>query len=283
MSFQHYESVERFASRVTPFLQENEDKFSLFLGVLERIKAGDYENPYMATIEENGQLLAIFQMTPPHPLNIIFVDENKLATCTDLCITELINQAVPVESIISVKEWAILFANKWQERTGGSYSLMMDQGLYRLDKVEESLEMSPGTWRYATANDALLIEKWFGQFEHDIGLPNTAPVEIKKRVKAMLDAKEVFLWEDQGEVVSMMKKARPTANGVTVSLVFTPAEKRRKGYGRTMVAAVSKELLKEFKFCVLYTDMLNPTSNKIYQEIGYKKLIDSVHLKLEIL
>ncbi|WP_277584837.1 GNAT family N-acetyltransferase [Psychrobacillus antarcticus] len=281
MNFQHYESVERFAIRVTPFLKENEDKFSLFLGVLERIKVGAYENPYMATIEENGQLLAIFQMTPPHPLNIIFVDENQLATCTDLCITELINQAVPVESIISVKEWAILFANKWQERTGGSYSLIMDQGLYRLDKVEESLEMSTDSWRYATSNDALLIEKWFGQFEHDTGLPTTAPVEIKKRVKAMLDAKEVFLWENKGEVVSMMKKARPTANGVTVSLVFTPAEKRRKGYGRTMVAAVSKELLKEFKFCVLYTDMLNPTSNKIYQEIGYKKLIDSVHLKLE--
>ncbi|MGB3100710.1 MAG: GNAT family N-acetyltransferase, partial [Psychrobacillus psychrotolerans] len=37
----------------------------------------------------------------------------------------------------------------------------------------------------------------------------------------------------------------------------------------------------EFEFCVLYTDMLNPTSNKIYQEIGYKKLVDSVHLKLE--
>lgn len=281
MNFQHYENVEEFASRVTPFLEENDDKFSLFLGVLERIKAGAYENPYLATIEENGQLLAIFQMTPPHPLNIIFVDENQISTCTDLSITELIKHAIPVESIISVKEWAILFAQKWQEKTGGSYSLLMDQGLYRLDKVEESLEISPGTWRYATANDALLIEKWYSQFEQDTRLPNTAPVEIKKRVKAMLDLKEVFLWENQGETVSMMKKARPTAKGVTVSLVFTPAEKRRKGYGRTMVAAVSKELLKEFKFCVLYTDMHNPTSNKIYQEIGYKKLVDSIHLKLE--
>ena len=281
MNFQRYENVEAFANRVTPFLEENEDKFSLFLGVLERIKAGAYENPYMAIIEENGQLLAIFQMTPPHPLNIIFVDEHQISTCTDLCITELINHSVPVESIISVKEWAFQFAQKWQEKTGGKYSMMMDQGLYRLDQVEQSLESSPGTWRYATANDALLLEKWYSQFEQDTGLPKTAPVEVKKRVKTMLDGKEVFLWEDQGEVVSMMKKARPTTNGITVSLVFTPAEKRRKGYGRTMVAAVSKELLKEFKFCVLYTDMMNPTSNKIYQEIGYQKLVDSVHLKLE--
>lgn len=281
MNFQRYENVDAFAKIVTPFLEENEDKFSLFLGVLKGIKAGAYENPYMATIEENGKLLAIFQMTPPHPLNIIFVDENQISTCIDLCISELTKHAVPVESIISVKEWAVLFAQKWQEKTDGNFSLMMDQGLYRLDQVEESLEMSPGKWRYAAISDAQLIEKWYSQFEQDTGLSVTAPEEIKKRVKNMLDGKEVFFWEDQGEVVSMMKKSRPTTNGITVSLVFTPAEKRKKGYGRTLVATVSRELLKEFEFCVLYTDMLNPTSNKIYQEIGYKKLVDSVHLKLE--
>lgn len=281
MNFQRYENVDAFAKIVTPFLEENEDKFSLFLGVLKGIKAGAYENPYMATIEENGKLLAIFQMTPPHPLNIIFVDKNQISTCIDLCISELTKHAVPVESIISVKEWAVLFAQKWQEKTDGNFSLMMDQGLYRLDQVEESLEMSPGKWRYAAISDAQLIEKWYSQFEQDTGLSVTAPKEIKKRVKNMLDGKEVFFWEDQGEVVSMMKKSRPTTNGITVSLVFTPAEKRKKGYGRTLVATVSRELLKEFEFCVLYTDMLNPTSNKIYQEIGYQKLVDSVHLKLE--
>lgn len=281
MNFQRYENVDAFAKIVTPFLEENEDKFSLFLGVLKGIKAGAYENPYMATIEENGKLLAIFQMTPPHPLNIIFVDENQISTCIDLCISELTKHAVPVESIISVKEWAVLFAQKWQEKTDGNFSLMMDQGLYRLDQVEESLEMSPGKWRYAAISDAQLIEKWYSQFEQDTGLSVTAPKEIKKRVKNMLDGKEVFFWEDQGEVVSMMKKSRPTTNGITVSLVFTPAEKRKKGYGRTLVATVSRELLKEFEFCVLYTDMLSPTSNKIYQEIGYQKLVDSVHLKLE--
>ncbi|MEK3996984.1 GNAT family N-acetyltransferase [Psychrobacillus sp. FSL K6-2365] len=281
MNFQRYENVDAFAKIVTPFLEENEDKFSLLLGVLKGIKAGAYENPYMATIEENGKLLAIFQMTPPHPLNIIFVDENQISTCIDLCISELTKHAVPVESIISVKEWAVLFGQKWQEKTDGNFSLMMDQGLYRLDQVEESLEMSPGKWRYAAISDAQLIEKWYSQFEQDTGLSVTAPKEIKKRVKNMLDGKEVFFWEDQGEVVSMMKKSRPTTNGITVSLVFTPAEKRKKGYGRTLVATVSRELLKEFEFCVLYTDMLNPTSNKIYQEIGYQKLVDSVHLKLE--
>lgn len=281
MDFQHYKNAEEFSKVATSFLVENEDKFSLFLGVLQRIKEGQYENPYMATIEENGELLALFQMTPPHPLNIIFVNEARMEACIDLSITELLKESIAIQSIISVKEWAYAFAKKWQERTGQSFSILMDQGLYRLDKVEESLEMSPGAWRYATQEDAQLIEKWYGFFEEDTGLPKTASGEIKNRVKIMLDAKEAFLWENEGKIVSMMKKARPTAHGVTVSLVFTPKEERKKGYARTMVATGSRELLKEFQFCVLYTDMLNPTSNKIYQEIGYQKIIDSVHLGFE--
>ncbi|TQR21597.1 GNAT family N-acetyltransferase [Psychrobacillus vulpis] len=281
MNFQRYENANDFALIATPFLEKNEDKFSLFLGVLQGIKDGKYENPFMATIEQDGELLALFQMTPPHPFNIIFVNEDKMEACIDLSISELIKQSINIESIISVKEWAYSFAEKWQEKTGQSFSISMDQGLYRLDQVDESLNMSPGSWRYATEEDTLLIEKWYSQFEEDTGLPKTAPMEIKNRVKTIVDANEVFLWENEGRIVSMMKKARPTANGVTVSLVFTPKEERKKGYARTMVAAGSKELLKEFQFCVLYTDMLNPTSNKIYQEIGYYKLIDSVHLKFE--
>ena len=77
----------------------------------------------------------------------------------------------------------------------------------------------------------------------------------------------------------MMKKSRPSEPGVTVSFVFTPQEERKKGYARTMVAAGSEEFSKTYDFCVLYTDMMNPTSNKIYQEIGYRKIADSIHLE----
>ena len=97
----------------------------------------------------------------------------------------------------------------------------------------------------------------------------------------MIDKREVFIWEDDGEVVSMMKKSRPTKRGITVGLVYTPKNQRRKGYARTLVAEISKELLKDYDFCTLYTDMMNPTSNKIYKEIGYVKIVDSVQLGFE--
>ncbi|MFC2950011.1 hypothetical protein [Virgibacillus sediminis] len=78
MKFKVYNNAHDFERKVEPILSEKEDVFSLFWGVLPAIKAGNYEDAFMATIEEDGRVLALFQMTPPHPLNLIFVDEIRL-------------------------------------------------------------------------------------------------------------------------------------------------------------------------------------------------------------
>lgn len=278
MEFVQYGDAEKFAKVAEPIIAKNEDVFSLFFGVLQAIKAGRYENPFMAAVTEGEEVLALLQMTPPHPLNLVIVDESRKDESINFIIRELRETSVPVPSVISVKQWAISFANSWEKQTGETQKLLMDQGLYRLDEVEEKLEMSPGSWRFATDADAPLIEKWFAQFEEDTNLDRTPLEIIKEKVAVFLEAREVFLWVDEEKVVSMMKKSRPTKNSVTVSFVFTPKEERKKGYARTMVAQGSKELLKDYEFCVLYTDMLNPTSNKIYKEIGYKHIADSIHI-----
>ena len=120
-----------------------------FLGVLQAIKAGRYENPFMATIEEDGEVLALFQMTPPHPLNFITANDNRLEECMDLVIRNLLELETEISSIISLKPWAYSFAKKWETRTGIGHQILMDQGLYRLNKVNETLEQSPGAWRFA--------------------------------------------------------------------------------------------------------------------------------------
>lgn len=281
MKFVQYEDAIQFAEVAEPIIVKNEDVFSLFFGVLQAIKAGKYENPLMVAVTDGEHVLALLQMTPPHPLNLVIVKENRADEVIDFIIQELRGKRIAVPSIISLKNWALSFANAWENQTGMTQKLLMDQGLYRLDEVEESLAMSPGSWRFATETDAPLIEKWFALFEEDTNLDRTPAELIKEKVEAFLDSKEVFLWEDEEKVVSMMKKSRPTKNSVTVSFVFTPKEERKKGYARTMVAQGSRELLKDYEFCVLYTDMMNPTSNKIYKEIGYKHIADSIHIGFE--
>ena len=57
--------------------------------------------------------------------------------------------------------------------------------------------------------------------------------------------------------------------------MYTPPERRRRGYASALVAALSQEQLDAGKeFCFLYTDLANPTSNKIYQDIGYEPVAD---------
>ena len=59
----------------------------------------------------------------------------------------------------------------------------------------------------------------------------------------------------------------------TISMVYTPIPHRKKGYGKKVTALLTQELLNNgFSICNLFTDMRNPTSNKIYQEIGYKRI-----------
>ncbi len=270
-----------FAQKAEPFLRRHEDSLSLMQGVSEAIQAGKYPEYFQAAVEEDGRLAALLQMTPPHPLNVVIVDETQTEMVQAALLRGLSEQDVRPTSMIGRKEWLMPLAEEWAERTGQQVRVAMDQGLYRLDAVNPKLVASLGYFRYADESDLLLVEEWFSEFERDCGLALSPKDVARDKAAQFVGNREVFLWEVGGKVVSIMKKARPTEHGVTVSFVYTPKEERRKGYGRTMVAACSAELLKEYDFCVLYTDLANPTSNKIYQEIGYRWIADSVHLVFE--
>ncbi|WP_301107450.1 GNAT family N-acetyltransferase [Sporosarcina sp.] len=274
MEFVTYTDPQQFSLKAKPILTKHEDTFSLFYGIMEAIKAGQYDNPFMAVMEDEGEVAALLQMTPPYPLNIIVNNTEKADEILEQVVQQLAEQSISFPSVISKKEWAISFAEKWKKATGSAFEVKIDEGVYRLDAVNPELEDSPGNWRVATKRDVLQIAAWLMLFEKEAGLPLTPKDEVREEVASFIGRQEVFVWENEGKVVSMMKKARPTECGVTVSMVFTPRHERRKGYGRTMVAKVSAELLKEFEFCVLFTDLANATANKIYQEIGYVQIAD---------
>jgi predicted GNAT family acetyltransferase len=70
---------------------------------------------------------------------------------------------------------------------------------------------------------------------------------------------------------------------MTVSGVYTPPELRCKGYATSCVAELSRNILQSGKkFCMLYTDLANPTSNSIYMKIGYWPVCDSVQHTFEV-
>lgn len=282
MEIIYFNDPVKFASKAEPILSEGEDVFSLFNGVLQSIKAGMVKEPFMATAEQQGKVIALFQMTPPFPLNIIFADEQQMDDAIDGIIDYILSNDLTLPSIISLKPWAERFAAKWTAKTNQSSQMIMDQGLYRLDQVDETLDKSPGTLRQAQESDKPLLEKWYIGFVKDTKMPEVTSEQAAEWVMRAIERKEIVLWEDNGIPVACAKQARPSQNSITVSFVYTPTQHRRKGYARTLVADFSAQLLNTYEFCMLYTDKKNPTSNKIYQEIGYKKIADSVHLGFEV-
>jgi predicted GNAT family acetyltransferase len=64
--------------------------------------------------------------------------------------------------------------------------------------------------------------------------------------------------------------------------VYTPPALRGRGYASALVAAVSQAQLDAGRrFCFLFTDLANPTSNRIYQDIGYEAVCDVDEYRFE--
>ena len=90
----------------------------------------------------------------------------------------------------------------------------------------------------------------------------------------------LYILEDNGMPVTMVKISRDLQTVCVVGLVYTPPYFRGKGYATSCVAAVSKiGLNRGFSKCVLYTNLANSTSNSIYMKIGYKPICDSIEIK----
>jgi hypothetical protein len=82
------------------------------------------------------------------------------------------------------------------------------------------------------------------------------------------------LWED-GEPVSLAAAGGPTPNGIRIGPVYTPPELRGRGYASALVAELTRVQLEGGRrFCFLFTDLANPTSNRIYQRVGYEPVTD---------
>lgn len=121
---------------------------------------------------------------------------------------------------------------------------------------------------------AALLTSWLAQFFQEAG-ETVSSSEAAQIFSRYLAEKSLYVWEHHG-LVSMIRKTRPTPNGIVVPNVFTPGEHRNKGYATTCVYHFSQKLLQGYQFCTLYTDLANPTSNSIYQKIGYKAVADSL-------
>jgi len=155
--------------------------------------------------------------------------------------------------------------------------------LYELDElVAPDVEGEP---RVATVEDFELVDQWTLDFQEYIdGVSHTPTEQDRRSLMERLSAGSRWLWCAEGVAVSMaghaLSVATPSGLVTRVGPVFTPADHRRRGYGSAVTASLSATLRASGSRVMLYADAANPTSNSIYQKLGYRLVDDSVQYDL---
>ena len=163
------------------------------------------------------------------------------------------------------------FLQAWQTLTGQSYQQVMKMKIHSLTQVKPVATAS-GYLRPATQGDRPLLLEWFTRFATEIG--EVVGQDAGQAVENGLKRQSIYLWED-GIPVSWASGSQSLPAAGRIGPVYTPPQYRRKGYATACVAALSQKLLdRGCHSCFLFTDLANPTSNHIYQEIGYYPICD---------
>ncbi len=225
-------------------------------------------------VEEGGEpgappegcrnVVGVAMHTPPFLLGLTPMPDTALAALVEV----LAERQPQLPGVGGPGDVATRFARLWGERTGAEVKEGFKLLVYRLDAVVAP-RPAPGSFRPAGEGDRLLLREWFASFLHETG---TIGGDTSAAVDRWLTNGGLHLWED-GPVVCMAGCVPAVAGVVRVGPVYTPLERRGRGYASSCVAALSQQALdRGASACMLYTDTANPTSNAIYQRIGYRQV-----------
>jgi len=148
--------------------------------------------------------------------------------------------------------------------------------LYRLDTLSAPADV-PGESRRAGGRDRELVRHWYRSFARDADAHWGGSDDA---VDAALNTRGCWLWLDANGVVVSLATRRPiVAGSARVGPVYTPRRWRGRGYGSSVTAAATRDILDDGGIPVLFADLSNHTSNDIYQRLGYYPVEDRLEIK----
>jgi predicted GNAT family acetyltransferase len=149
----------------------------------------------------------------------------------------------------------------------------MRMRLYALGQLLPPDPPPPGEPRTASTADRDLTLAWLDAFHDEAG--PVGPRESERVVNDKLGYGGLILWEHEGRPVSLAGRNRAAAGQARIGPVYTPPELRGRGFGGAATAAVTRAALDDgAEEVVLFTDLANPTSNTLYQRLGYRPISD---------
>ncbi|HSL98335.1 MAG TPA: GNAT family N-acetyltransferase [Candidatus Deferrimicrobiaceae bacterium] len=274
MDVRRFETVEAFLAGAGGFLAAREAEHNLIFGICSNVQAnpGLYGGtpPYLAVVLHGSSVVAAAIRTPPWRLVLSEIDH---PTAVQLLAADLDADDLPgVQGPAGV---ASAFATAWTRRTGRPARALRHLRIFQLTNVTQPI-LAPGHMADATPADRTLVATWLRAF-HDEALSGNPERDYDDMAARFIagQGRRLVLWIDDGRPVSLTGIGGRTPNGIRIGPVYTPPELRDRGYASNLVAEASQaELDAGRRFVFLFTDLANPTANRIYQAIGYEPIGD---------
>jgi predicted GNAT family acetyltransferase len=161
-------------------------------------------------------------------------------------------------------------ATAWAAHSGTRASVALAQRLYTLSTLNAPSPRPGEHARTAIHGDRDLLLTWYGAYMVEVGLPG----DPTRTTDNLLASGGALLWIVQDTPVAFAAHAPPAVGVARVFGVYTPPELRGHGYGSAVTAAVTDKISQGGHQAALFTDLANPTSNAIYQRLGYQPVGD---------
>ena len=222
---------------------------------------------------EHGKVVGVVLQSP---LTIAATITPMDGRVVEVMVRAIVDAGISLPGVSGDATTAASFAGHWSERRKSAVTPLQGTRLYEWVQPGEATN-SEGRLRPALPSDRSLMIEWTRGFSIEIGEPTD---DTELRVDRSLAAAELWLWDD-GEVMSMAVGRKPAEGVVRISGVYTPANKRNRGYAAACVHALSKHMRNAGFRCIRYTDLANPTSNSIYRRIGYRAVAEGLRYRFE--
>ncbi|WP_040815571.1 GNAT family N-acetyltransferase [Nocardia concava] len=260
-----------FRARVAGFLERDPLRHTVMCTVVENEITGltvTEELSYFASVHEGDEVIGVAMRTAGRGVWLGEVPERAIPELVER-FAELLPEIRDVDGSESA---ALAFAQGWARLHGTTPRQVLAERLYRLGELR--IPRAPGAPRRATEADLELCGRWVAAMARELeafhlGLSESA-------LRARIRAGRWWLWEDDGRPVSLTAHQIPLRGWARIGPVYTPPETRAHGYASALVAHVAQVIRDLGADVCLYTELGNPTSNKIYQAIGFEPVLDQI-------
>jgi predicted GNAT family acetyltransferase len=166
----------------------------------------------------------------------------------------------------ATEDVADAFTARWCARTGDRSHVGLQTTVYVAASVTPPRDPG-GAPRLARADEIDRLVPWLDAFarEAEVETDGPAPEMARRHV----EAESLWLWDhDAPTCMAIATEATPSTS--RISWVYTPKDRRTRGYGSALVASLTARAFARGKRAVtLDADVRNATSNAIYARIGY--------------